>query len=422
MSVADTGTTTTPGAGARVAPAPGPVRTTLRSASTWPSSAAGARGSRQPYGSQRSATVPSWCSRAGPPGPAVVVLVGRRHRPAPRGPLGVVGPVGGPDRGRDERRLGSRPPVRPGASVRPVRRRRVPCRFGRAGPHRPGHPRRGGPTQRRRHDRRPGRRGAHHRRSRPGRSRPRRPRTPVPHGRPGRSGAAPPALRRTVGHHEPPGVRHDDGDAHGLRRPGAGRSRAVRLRAAGDADRGARGEHAVHARPRGRVRPRGPRRPLRLATVGSPGGRVARDRRGTRVHPDDGRPRAAGRPLGRRRGRDRDHPSQQWLRVRAEQPAQCGRRPTPRRRHTRPRVLRPVPHAFLDAVFPPVPAGPPRAGRGGVPRLFALPGPLVVRFLSERSSVADDLRIVLALQKRPFLAALVRTLADAVARRREVRP
>jgi lycopene beta-cyclase len=77
---------------------------------------------------------------------------------------------------------------------------------------------------------------------------------------------------------------------------------------------------------------------------------------------------------------------------------------------------------FLDAVFLRFLRDRPEQAAEAFRRLFALPGPLVVRFLSERSSVADDLRIVLALQKRPFLAALVRTLADAVARRREVRP
>ncbi|QWS33162.1 lycopene cyclase family protein [Curtobacterium aetherium] len=51
-------------------------------------------------------------------------------------------------------------------------------------------------------------------------------------------------------------------------------------------------------------------------------------------------------------------------------------------------------------------------------RLLSLPGPLVVRFMTERSTLADDLRIVLALQKGPFLAALVRTLLDARTRHR----
>ncbi|MGL3198674.1 lycopene cyclase family protein [Curtobacterium sp. 458] len=67
---------------------------------------------------------------------------------------------------------------------------------------------------------------------------------------------------------------------------------------------------------------------------------------------------------------------------------------------------------FLDAVFLRFlrdrPDGAPEAFR----RLFALPGPLVVRFLSDRSSVLDDLRIVFALPKRPFLAALAVTLVE----------
>lgn len=71
---------------------------------------------------------------------------------------------------------------------------------------------------------------------------------------------------------------------------------------------------------------------------------------------------------------------------------------------------------FLDAVFLRFLRHRPDEAAEAFRRLFALPGPLVVRFLTERSSVADDLRIVLALQKTPFLAALVRTLADAAVR------
>jgi lycopene beta-cyclase len=63
--------------------------------------------------------------------------------------------------------------------------------------------------------------------------------------------------------------------------------------------------------------------------------------------------------------------------------------------------------AFLDAVFLRFlrdrPAEAPEAFR----RLFGLPGPLVVRFLSERSGILDELRIVCALPKVPFLSALV---------------
>lgn len=68
--------------------------------------------------------------------------------------------------------------------------------------------------------------------------------------------------------------------------------------------------------------------------------------------------------------------------------------------------------AFLDAVFLRFlrdrPGDAPEAFR----RLFGLPGPLVVRFLSERSSLLDDLRIVFALPKVPFLAALVVMLVE----------
>ncbi len=48
--------------------------------------------------------------------------------------------------------------------------------------------------------------------------------------------------------------------------------------------------------------------------------------------------------------------------------------------------------------------------------MFALPGPLVVRFLTERSTLVDDVRLVLALPKRPFLAALASTVTDGFVR------
>ncbi|MFZ7089319.1 lycopene cyclase family protein [Curtobacterium sp. RRHDQ10] len=76
---------------------------------------------------------------------------------------------------------------------------------------------------------------------------------------------------------------------------------------------------------------------------------------------------------------------------------------------------------FLDAVFLRFLRDRPGRAPEAFRRLMALPGPLVVRFLSERSSVLDDLRVVLALQKAPFLAALVRTGLDAVARHRRDR-
>lgn len=52
-----------------------------------------------------------------------------------------------------------------------------------------------------------------------------------------------------------------------------------------------------------------------------------------------------------------------------------------------------------------------------------VPAPALVRFLTERSSVVDELRLVLALPKRPFLGAAVRCLLDArpVPRTRAVR-
>ncbi|QCR44854.1 lycopene cyclase [Curtobacterium sp. SGAir0471] len=71
---------------------------------------------------------------------------------------------------------------------------------------------------------------------------------------------------------------------------------------------------------------------------------------------------------------------------------------------------------FLDAVFLRFLRDRPEQAPEAFRRLFALPGPLVVRFLTERSTPVDELRIVLALQKPPFLAALGRTVVDAVLR------
>jgi lycopene beta-cyclase len=71
---------------------------------------------------------------------------------------------------------------------------------------------------------------------------------------------------------------------------------------------------------------------------------------------------------------------------------------------------------FLDAVFLRFLRDRPEQAPEAFRRLFALPGPTVVRFLTDRSSLTDDLRIVLALPKRPFLGALGRTAVDALHR------
>lgn len=76
---------------------------------------------------------------------------------------------------------------------------------------------------------------------------------------------------------------------------------------------------------------------------------------------------------------------------------------------------------LLDAVFLRFLRDRPDGAAEAFRRLFALPGPLVVRFMSERSTLADDVRIVLALQKRPFLAALLRTVAEGLVRVRSAR-
>lgn len=74
---------------------------------------------------------------------------------------------------------------------------------------------------------------------------------------------------------------------------------------------------------------------------------------------------------------------------------------------------------FLDTVFLRFLRDRPDQAAETFRRLVALPGPLVVRFMSERSTLADDLRIVLALQRGPFLAAAGRTLLDAGIRYRD---
>ncbi|MFJ4221410.1 lycopene cyclase family protein [Curtobacterium luteum] len=74
--------------------------------------------------------------------------------------------------------------------------------------------------------------------------------------------------------------------------------------------------------------------------------------------------------------------------------------------------------ALLDAVFLRFLRDRPDLAPGVFQRLFALPGPLVVRFLTERSGVLDDLRIVLALPKVPFLVALGVLLVERRPRRR----
>ncbi|WP_326493753.1 lycopene cyclase family protein [Curtobacterium sp. SL109] len=76
---------------------------------------------------------------------------------------------------------------------------------------------------------------------------------------------------------------------------------------------------------------------------------------------------------------------------------------------------------FLDAVFLRFLRDRPEHAAEAFRRLLALHGPLVVRFMTERSTLLDDLRIVLALQKRPFLRALVRTISDTLRRRQHGR-
>jgi lycopene beta-cyclase len=69
----------------------------------------------------------------------------------------------------------------------------------------------------------------------------------------------------------------------------------------------------------------------------------------------------------------------------------------------------------LDAVFLRFLRDRPDAAPEAFRRLFTLPGPLVVRFLTERSTLRDDLRVVLALPPAPFVAAALRTVRERLA-------
>lgn len=71
----------------------------------------------------------------------------------------------------------------------------------------------------------------------------------------------------------------------------------------------------------------------------------------------------------------------------------------------------------LDAVFLRFLRDRPDAAPEAFRRLLTLPGPLVVRFLTERSTLVDELRVVLVLPKAPFIAAAVRTLRERLAAR-----
>ena len=87
----------------------------------------------------------------------------------------------------------------------------------------------------------------------------------------------------------------------------------------------------------------------------------------------------------------------------------------------RPAPLRdPLRTRLLDAVFLRFLRDRPDLAPAVFVRMFAaLPGDLVVRFLTERSGALDDLRLILALPKRPFLRA---ALTAAVERTRALLP
>lgn len=64
---------------------------------------------------------------------------------------------------------------------------------------------------------------------------------------------------------------------------------------------------------------------------------------------------------------------------------------------------------LLDAVFLRFLRDDPKRAPEAFRRMFdRVPGPVTVRFLTERSSIVDELRIILALPKRPFLLAAAR--------------
>jgi lycopene beta-cyclase len=70
----------------------------------------------------------------------------------------------------------------------------------------------------------------------------------------------------------------------------------------------------------------------------------------------------------------------------------------------------------LDAVFLRFLRDQPHRAPEAFLHMFAgLPGPLTVRFLTERSTPIDELRLILALPKAPFLRAAATTLAERLA-------
>ena len=77
------------------------------------------------------------------------------------------------------------------------------------------------------------------------------------------------------------------------------------------------------------------------------------------------------------------------------------------------RSLGPAKYRFFDAVFLRALSDRPDLAPSIFARMFARADPAaVVRFLGERSTPRDDLRIVAALPKRPFIAAAIRSAPD----------
>lgn len=121
-------------------------------------------------------------------------------------------------------------------------------------------------------------------------------------------------------------------------------------------------------------------------------------------------PAAAGPALGLRAGTARPSTGYAFTRIqlaarRAAEALAAGR-PVPVARD-------PLRTRLLDAVFLRFLRDRPDRAPEVFLRMFAaLPGALTVRFLTERSSPLDDLRLVLALPKRPFLLAALTTVLE----------
>ncbi|TDS75795.1 lycopene cyclase family protein [Amnibacterium kyonggiense] len=119
-------------------------------------------------------------------------------------------------------------------------------------------------------------------------------------------------------------------------------------------------------------------------------------------------PGRSGVPLGLRAGAARPSTGYAYTRIQlaARRIASAGGRGAPP-------IRDPFRTRVLDAVFLRFLRDQPHRAPEVFLRLFGrLPGPLTVRFLTERSTLRDDLRLVLALPKAPFLRAAATTARE----------